>query len=74
MRSTVMWPSTAISIPRAACFADVYDRMIVYTAISKTFNMAGLHSSCSIIPNPEYKKRQEASLREAWLMSPELPV
>ncbi len=54
----------------AACFADVYDRMIVYTAISKTFNMAGLHSSCSIIPNPEYKKRQEASLREAWLMSP----
>ena len=33
-----------------ARFADVYDHMLVYTAISKTFNMAGLHSSCTIIP------------------------
>ena len=44
--------------------------MLVYTAISKTFNMAGLHSSCTIIPNPEYKKIQEDTLRQAWLMSP----
>lgn len=58
------------SYTSAACFAEEYDKMIVYTAISKTFNMAGLHSSCSIIPNPEYKRMQEASLREAWLMSP----
>ena len=48
--------------------------MIVYTAISKTFNMAGLHSSCSIIPNPEYKKRQEASLPGSMAYEPELPV
>ena len=54
----------------AARFADVYDHMLVYTAISKTFNMAGLHSSCTIIPNPEYKKIQEDTLRQAWLMSP----
>ncbi len=58
------------SYTSAARFADEYDRIIVYTAISKTFNMAGLGSSCSIIPNPEYRKKQEASLREAWLMSP----
>ncbi len=54
----------------AACFADEYDKIIAYTAISKTFNMAGLESSCSIIPNPEYKKKQSDTLREAWLMSP----
>jgi len=54
----------------AAKFADEYDRMIVYTAISKTFNMAGLESSCNIIPNPEIKAQQEACLRQAWLMSP----
>ena len=53
-----------------ARFADVYDHMLVYTAISKTFNMAGLHSSCTIIPNAEYKKIQEDTLRQAWLMSP----
>ena len=46
-----------------ARFADVYDHMLVYTAISKTFNMAGLHSSCT-------KKIQEDTLRQAWLMSP----
>ncbi len=54
----------------AACFSDIYDHMLVYTAISKTFNMAGLHSSCTIAPNPEFKKKQEDSLRTAWLMSP----
>ena len=37
----------------AAQFAAEYDKMVVYTAISKTFNMAGLESSCNIIPNPE---------------------
>ena len=54
----------------AARFAEEYDRMIVYTAISKTFNMAGLESSCNIIPNPDLKAKQEACMREAWLMSP----
>lgn len=54
----------------AARFADEYDRMIAYTAISKTFNMAGLESSCNIIPNPAIKAKQEASMRDAWLMSP----
>lgn len=51
-------------------YKDLYDKMLVYTAISKTFNMAGLHSSCTIAPNPEYRKAQENCLKEAWLMSP----
>ena len=56
-------------IPMGKVMPD-YGKLITCMSASKTFNMAGLHSSCSIIPNPEYKKRQEASLREAWLMSP----
>lgn len=54
----------------SARFADVYDRMIVYTAISKTFNMAGLESSCMIIPNAELKQAQDKAMRDAWLMGP----
>lgn len=54
----------------AARFADIYDRMIVYTAISKTFNMAGLHSSCCLIPNQELKQIQDKTMRGAWIMGP----
>lgn len=54
----------------AARYADLYDQMIVYTAISKTFNMAGLHSSCMLIPNQELKQLQDKTMREAWLMGP----
>lgn len=54
----------------AARYADVYDQMIVYTAISKTFNMAGLESSCMIIPDPKVKQAQDKSMRDLWLMGP----
>lgn len=54
----------------AARFADTYNRLIVYTAISKTFNMAGLHSSCLLIPDPELKQLLDRTLREAWIMGP----
>ena len=54
----------------AVRYAGIYDQMIVYTAISKTFNMAGLHSSCMMIPNRELKQTQDKSMRDAWLMGP----
>lgn len=54
----------------AARYADIYDQMIVYTAISKTFNMAGLHSSCMMIPDPKLKQLQDKTMRDAWLMGP----
>lgn len=54
----------------AAKYKDIYDQMIVYTAISKPFNLAGLHSSCMLIPNPELKQLQDKTMREAWLMGP----
>lgn len=52
----------------AACFADECSRLVVYTAISKTFNLAGLESSCCIIPNPEVKQKQGDAMRELWIM------
>lgn len=54
----------------AAKFVDVYNRIIVYTAISKTFNMAGLESSCCLIADKELRDGQGASMRDAWLMGP----
>lgn len=54
----------------AARYKDINDKVIVYTAISKTFNMAGLHSSCMLIPNLELKQLQDNTMREAWLMGP----
>lgn len=51
-------------------YKDIYDKMIVYTAVSKAFNMAGLHSSCMLIPDPELKALQDKTMRDAWLMGP----
>ncbi|MCY7008638.1 pyridoxal phosphate-dependent aminotransferase [Fusobacterium simiae] len=51
-------------------FPQVYDKLIVYTAISKTFNMAGLVSSCMMIPNIKLKDKIEKSLSNAWIFGP----
>jgi cystathionine beta-lyase len=51
-------------------FKQIHDRLVVFTAISKTFNMAGLISSCMMIPNPELKEKVDESLSEAWLFGP----
>jgi cysteine-S-conjugate beta-lyase len=43
---------------------------VTYTAISKTFNMAGLVSSTLIIPDPDIRARVSGALREAFIFSP----
>ena len=53
-----------------AMFPEVHNKLIVYTAISKTFNMAGLISSCMIIPNPVLKDTIEGALAAAWIFGP----
>jgi cystathionine beta-lyase len=40
---------------------------IICTAPSKTFNLAGLQTSCIIIPNPDLQKRFEATLQSNGL-------
>ncbi len=51
-------------------FPEIHEKLVIYTAISKTFNMAGLISSCMIIPNPELKDTIEGALADAWIFGP----
>lgn len=51
---------------------SVQDKLIVYTAISKSFNLAGLHQSAEIIPNPELRAKVEAGYKGAWIMGPNI--
>lgn len=53
-----------------AMFPQNLDRLIVYTAITKTFNMAGLSSSCIIIPNEELRGKVKGALYGSWLFGP----
>lgn len=50
----------------------IQDKLVVYTAISKTFNLAGLHQSAIIIPNAEVRAKVDAMLKGAWIMGPNL--
>lgn len=50
----------------------IQDKLVVYTAISKTFNLAGLHQSAIIIPNDEVRAKVDAMLKGAWIMGPNL--
>ena len=54
----------------AGRFEKIHDRLVVYTAISKTFNMAGLGSSCMMIPNPELKQKISDSYDACWMFGP----
>lgn len=54
----------------AGRFPQLHDKLVVMTAISKTFNMAGLISSCMMIPNPTLKKRVDDALSAAWIFGP----
>lgn len=50
----------------------IQDKLVVYTAISKTFNLAGLHQSAIIIPNAKVRAKVDAMLKGAWIMGPNL--
>ena len=54
----------------AGRYPEIYDKLVVYTAISKTFNLAGFGSSCMIIPNPELKQKISDSYDARWMFGP----
>lgn len=54
----------------AGRFQGTYGRLVVYTAISKTFNMAGLGSSCMIIPDMDLKQKISDSYDACWMFGP----
>lgn len=49
---------------------DIVQNSIICVAPSKTFNLAGLQTSCLIIPNPELKKRYDTFLASLGIMRP----
>ena len=51
-------------------FEKIRDSLAVYTAISKTFNLAGLAASCIIVPNRELRAKIEGELKKGWIMAP----
>lgn len=62
----------ALTIPYTTMgrFEEIHDRLIVYTAISKSFNMAGMVSSNLIIPNAELKKKVVSDFESRWMFGP----
>lgn len=51
-------------------FTEIHDKLIIYTAISKSFNMAGMVSSCLIIANSEIKKKVVEDFTSKWMFGP----
>lgn len=45
-------------------------RCAVFTSISKSFNLAGLGSSCVIVPDMTAREKIESELKNAWIMGP----
>jgi cystathionine beta-lyase len=51
-------------------FQEARDLTVTFTAISKTFNMAGLASSALIIPNRALRRKVAGALRDAFIFGP----
>lgn len=51
-------------------FREAEDLSVTLTAISKTFNMAGLGSSALIIPNRDVRSRVAGALKDAFIFGP----
>lgn len=51
-------------------FSQVYDKLVIYTAVSKSFNLAGLVSSGLIIPNADLKKKIVSDFDSRWMFGP----
>lgn len=51
-------------------FEKIHDKLIVYTAISKSFNMAGLVSACIMVPNAEVREKLRYEFDSRWMFGP----
>lgn len=51
-------------------FPQIQDRLVVFTAISKSFNLAGLHQSAVIVPDAGLRAKVDGALKGAWIMGP----
>ncbi len=51
-------------------FLKTHDKLVIYTAISKSFNMAGLGSSCMIVPNEKIRNKIIEAYDSRWMFGP----
>ena len=51
-------------------FTKIHPRLIVYTAISKSFNLAGLVSACIMVPDPQIRAKLRYEFDSRWMFSP----
>lgn len=51
-------------------FTQIHDKLVVYTAISKSFNLAGLVSACIIVPNEEVRRKVRYEFDSRWMFGP----
>ena len=48
-------------------FPQLRPRLVVFTATSKTFNLAGLQQSALVVPDPALRRRVGGALKAAWI-------
>lgn len=51
-------------------FEQVHDKLVVYTALSKSFNLAGLVSACIMVPNEEARDKLRYEFDSRWMFGP----
>lgn len=51
-------------------FTQVHDKLVIFTAISKSFNLAGLVSGCMMIPNADVREKVCYEFNSRWMFGP----
>lgn len=51
-------------------FPQVHGKLVIYTAISKSFNLAGMVSACIMIPNETVRDKVRYEFDSRWMFNP----
>lgn len=51
-------------------FEKVHDKLVIFTAISKSFNLAGMVSACIMIPNADVRAKVRYEFDSRWMFGP----
>lgn len=51
-------------------FTEIHDKLVIFTAPSKSFNLSGLVSACIMCPNQEVKEKVYYEFDSRWMFGP----
>ncbi len=51
-------------------FEKAHHKLVVYTAISKSFNLAGMVSACIMVPDPQVREKVRGEFDSRWMFGP----